>query len=208
MGGSDGGNLGVADGFATSRVGFGSGRRRTRCNVERPETFSEVSDDPPIKECMRGESATQANRRREAWGCWLMAAALVAGCGESPTGLDGGLPDGSYVITTGDPRIVDEFVTPGWMREMPTIEFTKQGSSFMVTGSSDDLVVLGAVQLAEEENGFWRVWFGWAPDEVHHYWEILMTAGECAAAAVDADLGIPPTGSLTVVLEECSIASS
>lgn len=33
----------------------------------------------------------------------------------------------------------------------------------------------------------------------------VLTADECIAAAVDADLGIPPTGSLTVALEECVI---
>lgn len=117
------------------------------------------------------------------------------------------LPDGDYVVVTGDPRIVDEFATPGWMREMPSIDFRKEGGSFFVTDSTDDLVVAGPPQLAVQENGFWRVRFGWAEDEEDHYWEVLMTVEECAALAVDADLGIPPTGSLTVVLGECSIES-
>lgn len=137
--------------------------------------------------------------------CGLLVASATAACGESPTDLGGGLPDGDYVVITDDVRVVDEFATPLWMREMPTIEFSKAGSSFVVTDSSDELVVVGPVQLAVEENGFWRVRFGWAPNEEDHFWEVLMTADECAAFAVDADLGIPPTGSLTVVLEECSI---
>ncbi len=136
----------------------------------------------------------------------LVLATLVAGCGENPLGVKGGLPDGAYVVTTGEPRVINDFVTPGWMREMPAIHFTKEGSSFVVTDSSDDLVVLGAVQLAVEENGFWRVHFGWAPSEEDHYWEILMTMDQCSAAAVTDDLGVPPTGSLTVILRECSIA--
>lgn len=136
----------------------------------------------------------------------VLLGTAMAGC-DSPTDVTGNLPDGDYVVTTSEPRIVNEFATPGWMREMPVIEFTKAGSDFFVTDSDDDLVVVGPVQLATEENGFWRVHFGWADNELHHFWEILMNIEECAAAAVDADLGIPPTGSLTVVLEECSIAT-
>lgn len=137
----------------------------------------------------------------------LAIVSVLTACGESPTEATGNLPDGDYVVTTAEPRIVDEFATPGWMREMPVIEFSKEASDFFVTGSSDDLVVLGPVQLAVQENGFWRVHFGWAADETHHYWEVLMNIDECAAAAIDADLGIPPTGALTVVLEDCSIVS-
>ena len=138
-------------------------------------------------------------------GAVLLGTAMV-GC-DSPTDVSGNLPDGDYVVTTSEPRIVNEFATPGWMREVPVIEFTKDGSDFFVTDSDDDLVVVGPVQLASEENGFWRVHFGWADDELHHFWEVLMNIEECAAAAVDADLGIPPNGALTVVLEECSIAT-
>lgn len=114
------------------------------------------------------------------------------------------LADGEYVITTASPVVVDDFATPGWMREAPVIELTKEGASFFVTGSKDDLIVPGAPQLARHEGSFWRFHFGWAEDEEDHFWEILVDADECVAAAVDADLDIPPTGALTVVLEECS----
>lgn len=140
-------------------------------------------------------------------GVACVIAVTLGACSGSPTGVTGNLPDGDYVVSTAEPRIVDEFATPGWMREMPVIDFSKEGPDFFVTGSNDDLVVLGPVQRAVQENGFWRVHFGWAEDEVHHYWEVLMNIDECAAAAIDADLGIPPTGALTVVLEECSITA-
>lgn len=143
-------------------------------------------------------------RPRRRVGALVVSLALSA-CGTGPTDPATVLPDGAYVVVTDDVRVVDDFATPLWMREMPTIEFSKEGASFVVTASSDDLVVVGPVQLAVEEDGFWRVRFGWAPNEEDHYWEILMTANECAAFAVDADLGIPPTGALTVVLEACSI---
>lgn len=138
----------------------------------------------------------------------LVGSALMAvcpACSPSPADVRFELSDGEYVVTTGAPRIVDEFATPAWMRQAPVIRFVKEGTDFSVIESSDDQVVEGSPQLAEFEGTFWRLHFGWAEDEEDHYWEVLLSADECLAAAVDADLGIPPTGSLTVVLGECVV---
>lgn len=134
--------------------------------------------------------------------CAVVSVLIAAvGCGDSPITLLTDLPDGRYEIMTARPAVADQFSTPAWMYESPTIVFDKSGDSFVTVEGTDGFVVLGPAQFVFRASASWIVRFGWAPLEQHHYWQVEMTASRCAAAAVDADIG----DGIVVPLRTCRI---
>jgi hypothetical protein len=116
------------------------------------------------------------------------------------------LVDGTYSVALTRPVIVDEFVTPSWMRNELSIDFTINGASALVTGSANDLVVVGAPLLFHETPDGWTARFSWSGlHDGNHYWLLSLTGEECLMAqAVDADLDVGP-GLFTVDLRGCAL---
>ena len=138
----------------------------------------------------------------------LGLALFATGCSDGTLGPPAGeLPDGTYTVTLAEPIIVEPLVTPSWMGRGLSIDFTKAGDVLTVTGSTDDLVVLGPSLGFTPGSESASALFSWQEvDDGEHYWEVELTADECLVGkAVDADLGYGPLGVWTVRMARCSL---
>jgi len=144
-------------------------------------------------------------RVRTAGLCAVAVLSLATGCSDVGFDVLTDLPDGEYEVMLARPAVTNQFFTPAWMYATPTIHFSKNAAVFVVTASTDDLVVRGPVQLAQRGQTSWTVRFGWAPQNPDHYWRIEMNGELCSALAVDADLDVGVEGGLVVRLRECTI---
>ena len=160
---------------------------------------------------MRDERKPVHGRRwhRAATALLLASIGLLAGCGRSILDLvPQDFVDGSYTVGLRSPSIVDQFVTPNWMREQPTFDIVKLDGAITVTSTSDDVVSLGPAQQVLETDDGWMVQFSWSGlTDGNHYWQVLFTVEGCSMAeAVDADLGFGPDGVWRVPLRTCVVA--
>jgi len=107
------------------------------------------------------------------------------------------------------PVISNEFVTPSWMWQEPTIDFTMSGDALSVTFSSDSLVPPGAPQRFDRAGDAWLAHFTWREvQDGDHYWSVTFTGDDCLMAeAVDEDLGIGPGGVWTIPFRGCTITT-
>ena len=134
--------------------------------------------------------------------------ALASGACDNFTGPDvTELRDGDYRLRLQAPVILDEFVTPGWMRTEPSIDFSVQAGVLTVTASAGGLVATGEAQLFRADLDKWLTEFSLAErQDGDHFWSVELGGSECGMAkAVDADLGIGPNGVFTVELRRCTL---
>lgn len=138
----------------------------------------------------------------------LAIAVLGAGACDNFTGPDvPELTDGDYHVRLQAPVILDEFVTPGWMRTEPSIDFTIRAGVLTVTASGGNLVATGPAQLFRADPDNWLTEFSWSElQDGDHYWSVELRGSDCGMAkAVDADLGHGLNGVFTVELRRCTL---
>jgi hypothetical protein len=137
-----------------------------------------------------------------------LAIPLLAGC-DAITGGGPALPDGDYRVTLTSPIIEQPLLTPGWMGNEMSVDFTRVGLDLSSTASAGGIVTVGSAQRFESQGDGWTAEFSLARlDDGQHYWRFEITSDErCTmGVAVDADLGVGPTGALTVPFRRCDIS--
>ena len=160
-----------------------------------------------------GHEERMARKPRHRWRgavhTWIaLAVPLCAGC-DAITGGGPALPDGDYRVTLTGPIIEEPLVTPGWIGTGVSLDLTRVGVDLSSTASSGSVVTIGSAQRFESNGDGWTAEFSLARlDDGEHYWRFEITSGErCTmAVAVDADLGVGPTGALTVPFRRCDIS--